>query len=219
MNIWIFGHSACLPHGIDNVNECWTKQLQLSINANQLFVLAKEGVDNLFIYHSILSNINQIQHDDIVIVGWSHPSRKCFISDDIYHDYNLNEKTATIYPGTPTFFRSRGVAHDTKNKWLSMKPKNQGVPYFDTWFQCYYNPIETQLNFRAYVDSARSMIPCQHLDFWFSKESVKDLDVSGFYWLDFILEHKVWLSDTDTHPNCQGHNMISEYFKNQLTQV
>lgn len=216
MNLWIFGQSSCLPHGLKDPNLSWINQLSRLVGVDSVYNLAQTGVDNLYIYHTIISKLDLISSDDIVITGWSHPSRKCFIVDPdnpIIHE-------SLVYPGQPLFIRSRGPKKgDTKEKWSSMIPSDQGVPYFDIWFRDYYSDIESRLNFQSYIDSVHLKLPCRYIPFWFSKESVDGISVTGFFWLDFIIENQCWISDFDPHPNQDGHDKMTKIFLNLLTPL
>ena len=79
-NLWVFGHSLCLPFNLSKLSTGWAEQLA---EKNNLVLLnyAQPGADNFFIYSSFLNNRSNIKHDDIVIIGWSHYSRKSFVLD------------------------------------------------------------------------------------------------------------------------------------------
>lgn len=214
MNLWVFGHSACLSTGLHN-QLGWVDLLVKECRLQACHNFAAEAVDNFYIYHSLLKNLKGIQPNDTVIIGWSHPSRKTFILDraNPHHTQQLKQG-ALVYDGDPEFFRSTGAKPDNTTKWKNMLPQRQGNQYFDRWFEDYYSEIETVTNFSSYLAAAEHLIPCRYVPFYFSRHSVKDIDVdpSSLFWLDFIMENRVWISESDSHPNERGHRMIADFF-------
>lgn len=216
MKLWVFGHSSCLPFNIPN-GVSWAKLVAHKLNV-ECKNFAEAAADNLFIYHCFKKNLEQIQSDDIVIVGWSHPSRKSFVLDQNNPaQLRAIDQGCMIFDSQPKFFRSKGTVTDTKQKWAKMIPQRQGNSFFDKWFENYYNDYECRLNFQAYCDSVQLQVPCKYIPFYFSKESIdcythKDT----FYWLDFVVENQCWISKNDMHPNQQGHNEMAKIFLQKL---
>lgn len=211
MTLWVFGHSGCLPFNIPN-GIGWVDSLAqlLGIDYKNF---AQAAADNLFIYHSILCNLKSMSDSDIVIVGWSHPNRKSFVLDRTQTIHVQAVKQGCIvFDGNPEFFRSKGTTTDTMQKWSNMIPTKQGNDFFDTWFDRYHNEYECRLNFKAYCDSAKQRIPCKYLPFYFNQESVEHAQPDEFYWLDFIVQNQVWISESDMHPNQQGHDKMAKVF-------
>lgn len=212
MKLWVFGHSGCLPFGLEH-GVAWPEQLALSLEIT-CENFAQSGADNLFIYHCFKKNLKHIKPDDIVIVGWSHPNRKSFVLNQTNTSHRLAVSNGCmIFDSDPKFFRSKGMAaRDTKEKWAAMIPSKQGNSFFDTWFQDYHSEYECRLNLQAYQDSVQQCVPCKHLCFYFSRESVDHPQDNEFYWLDFILENRLWISDIDMHPSQEGHNEMAKIF-------
>lgn len=223
MKIWIFGASNCLPWRISK-SDFWGEYLRKYFDA-PVVNMAAEACDNLFIYHNIIQSLDQINSEDIVLVGWSHPNRKTFVFDDHnpVHASVIKERSI-VYPGNPMFFRSNNInTSDSWKKWLSFSPQNQGIDFFDRWFSDYFSPYESRLNLQSYIDSTRlNLRECRYHPFYFSKESVSGLqrvDVDSLFYLDFVLENSVTISNDDAHANEDGHKKISKFFINALTST
>ena len=60
--------------------------------------------------------------------------------------------------------------------------------YYDTWFKNYYNAYEQKCNFQSYFDSIKSTCPGYYLPFFFSKESINGIDISGVTNAGFMAE-------------------------------
>jgi hypothetical protein len=213
--LWVFGHSSCLPFSLSN-GIGWADQLSSRLGTN-CKNFAEAGADNLFIYHSFISNLPNIKQHDIVIIGWSHPNRKSFVLDSTNHLHiNAVSNGSIVFAGAPTFFRSKAARTSPKQKWLSMTPRRSGDVLFDQWFENYHSSYECRLNLQSYLDSVQLRTPCKYLPFYFSRESVDHVDESSFYWLDFIISNRCWISETDTHPSQLGHNKMADIFLKML---
>jgi hypothetical protein len=211
MTLWIFGHSMCLPFDMPSDTLGWPHLLskKLGIKYNNL---AQNASDNFFIYSCYNYHKDKIQSDDIVIIGWSHPSRKTFVLDrtNPVHVENI-DKGLMYQVGDIELIRSLNPVQDTMTKWLNMIPRNRGNKFYDTWFTNYYSEFEQSTNFKAYLDSVQLTCPGIYVPFYFNRESVKDLDVCGAgYYLDFALENQVYISEQNVHLNESGHRQWAE---------
>ena len=214
MKLWIFGHSMCLPRGLEEEEQSWAFLLSKKLDCEYIN-FAQEGADNFFIYHSFLENYKKINQDDIIIIGWSHPSRKSFVFDPNNPIHVTTAKTGLVYQTeTKTLFRSFNTTHG----WVwSAKPKNSTVEFYDSWFNNYYSEYEQRCNFEAYMDSVVLKAPCQYLPFYFSNESVDQIvRQNDNFMLEFIVENKVALSKTDQHMNAIGHQMWTDHLIKQI---
>ncbi len=223
MKVWIFGASNCLAWRIPQ-QQSWAQILSDRFGYT-LVNMAADASDNLLIYHKLNKSLPNINDDDIVIVGWSHPNRKTFVfeqSNPIHQQVTRGQ--CIIYDDEPIFFRSDNVGSpDHWKKWLSLKPKNQGIEFFDRWFMDYFSDHESRLNLQAYMDSASMVLQrCRYRSFYFSSESVQGIRNVGpdsLFYLDYVLENKVAISENDAHANVQGHQMIADFFIKSLTTV
>ena len=217
MKIWIFGPSVATAYKLEET-QGWPYLLSQSLDTEYVN-FARESVDNLFIYHTFLENYKQINKDDIVIIGWSHPTRKTFVFDK----YNPAHKEALpnslqYKTATETFFRSSNQRPDTKSKWSLLRPKDTGIKFFDTWFNNYFSEHEQRCNFQSYLDSVKLRVPCCYIPFYFSQESTTGLNVDRCdnFMLDFVIAHDVAISEQDYHPNAQGHILWYQHLLKQI---
>lgn len=216
MKIWIFGQSMSLPFGLTE-NQGWPYLLsQLTKLPYKNFACA--GMDNFFIYHTFLENIANIDSNDIVIIGWSHPSRKSFVLDraNPTHldalDYSLHYSTQDA-----EFIRSKIYRFHSKKQWKKMAPISSGLDFYDVWFKNYYSEYEQKCNFRSYLDSVRLTCPGKYIPFYFSKESVETLSVpESDFMLDFVIDNNVAMSDDNYHLNDKGHILWANHLFKQL---
>lgn len=204
--IWIFGHSMCLPFDMPDESLGWPHLVSRELGI-EYQNLAQNASDNFFIYTSYQHHRHRIATDDIVVIGWSHPSRKTFVLDRTNPVHVENIDKGLLYRvGEVELIRSLNPVQDTMSKWLNMIPRNRGNRFYDTWFTDYYSDFEQMTNFGAYMDSVRLTCPGLYVPFYFNQESVKDLDVKGAgYYLDFALANKLYISEQNVHLNEQGH--------------
>jgi hypothetical protein len=80
MTLWVFGDSLSLPFDLEFADQGWPSLLSKKLNA-ELKNFAEVAADNFFIYSCYLENKKYIQSGDLVVAGWSHPSRKSFVLD------------------------------------------------------------------------------------------------------------------------------------------
>jgi len=217
--LWIFGPSACTAYGLAKTEKAWPELLAEKLNCD-FSNIADIAADNLLIYHRIISSLNQINDNDIVVVGWSHPNRKTFVADqDNYLHQSIIAGRSIVYDTDPVFFRSDNPNNDDPLEKLKfLKPKDQGVKYFDDWFKNYFSEYESILNFQAYIDSIEQKIPGLYIPFYFSKESIKGIkvDPNSLFYLEFIVDNQIYISENNMHANAHGHQMIANYLYNQV---
>jgi hypothetical protein len=209
--LWIFGPSLTLPWRIQDPHLGWPSLLADRLGIGQIKNFGAPSVDNFFIYHNFLTHQKEIGENDLIVVGWSHPNRKTFVLDR-HNPTHLEVLPSSLYysqSGTE-FIRSRNPINDNQTKWAFMKLKDSGTKFYDQWFRNYFSDSEQRCNFQAYYDSVHTRAPCQCVSIFFSKESTQDLDVKPtLFYLDFVIENKVNLSDTDFHLNEHGHDLFT----------
>lgn len=223
MKIWIFGASNCLAWKVTQ-EQSWPHLVSSHFNGT-LVNMAADASDNLLIYHKINKTLDQIRDEDIVIVGWSHPNRKTFVFDQTNPTHQaVIDGRCIIYQDDPIFFRSDNIgSSDSWQKWLSFKPKNQGIEFFDRWFLDYFSDHESRLNLQAYIDStAKNLSHCRYRSFYFSQEStncIKHVDPDSLFYLDFVIKNNIAISKNDAHATSAGHRMIADLFIKSLTSA
>ena len=209
MKLWLFGHSLCLPFGLEN-EPGWGDLLAQDLGA-ELINLARPGVDNFYIYYCYQQALTHIAPEDYVVIGWSHYSRKSFVLDrSNKNQIDLLDSSLLYHSNGIEFIRSKNPINGDSNKWLLMKPVSRGIDYYDNWFKDYYSEIEQKYNFQSYIDSVFHTCPGNYIPFFFSKESTTEIDIThkhaGFI-TEFIIENKVQISKDDIHLNETGHKM------------
>lgn len=216
-NLWIFGHSFSLPFNLKNDDDGWPSILAKELSLN-LINFSKPAADNLFIYHTYQLVREKIKKEDIVIIGWSHPSRKSFVLDKTNKTHIETANTGLLYETqTQSFFRSDNAHNKNLKKWVKLEPKNQGLEFYDVWFKNYFSDHEQRLNFQSYLDSVELTSNSLYIPFYFSEESVENISLTstvGGYMVEFIAKNNVVIGDNDTHMNEMGHRLWAEKMKN-----
>ena len=215
MRLWIFGQSMSLPYLVQE-HESWPALMASQLGCKYTN-FAKAAADNFFIYHSFLENYKKIASDDLTIIGWSHPSRKSFVFDPENPIHvSVAKKGLTYQTETKTLFRS---FNPVASRWQSMKPKHRNVEFYDQWFNNYYSDYEQRCNFQSYLDSVLLRVPSQYLPFYFSQESVNQIDQQNDnFMLEFIIKNQVSISKTDQHLNVVGHQLWANYLLTQINK-
>lgn len=208
MTIWIFGDSLSLPYNLDNPADGWPEVLSQRLNIN-CKNYAQPAVDNFYIYQCYLNHAKQIQFNDIVIIGWTHPNRKMFVLDrnNSTHTDAIGIGNNYVYQsGNREFMRGNNDNTDTVQKWKSLLPRQRQNPFYDTWFNNYFSNYEHVVNLKSYADSVKHTCPGRYVEFFFSQESVGNFDLKGCgYMLEFIMQSGLSISATDCHLNQIGH--------------
>jgi len=216
MKLWIFGQSMSLPHLVDE-HKFWGYLLAegLSISYENF---AQSGADNFFIYHTFLENSHLIADDDIVVIGWSHYSRKSFeYQPDNPQHIDVIDRSLKFTTKTRQLFRSYNPTASTFNKWKRLTPLNSGLEFYDTWFSNYYSEYEQRCNLTSYLDSVTLRCPCKYIPFYFSKESVNHLDLqTENFMLEFIHDNKCEINKNDIHLNESGHQLWADHLRTLL---
>ena len=218
--LWIFGASNCLPWRLEHDDQSWMSLLAKDLDC-KVENLAQEACDNLYIYHCINQVQSQIRPDDMVVVGWTHPSRKTWVQDpdNPEHESLVGDPNVLVYSGDPTFFRAYNNTVPSLSHWMNLHPGQKGKKFFDVWFKNYFSRYEQDLNLQSYIDSARTKLPSKTVFFYFSKESISGIDPEpqGLCYLDFVLQAQVAIDQNDMHANATGHNLLSKEFRKHLT--
>jgi hypothetical protein len=219
--LWIFGPSLCLPWLLDDPAQGWPALLSKQLDIPVVNNYGTSSVDNFYIYQSVLKRLPEIGADDLLVVGWSHPNRKMFVVDQANPEHTSTLKTSLHFvDGENEFMRSDLPTPDSGSKWSLMKPRSSGNKFYDTWFKHYFSEYEQRINFQAYYDSVQLRAPCKYLPIYFSQESVNGVDVvDTAYYLDFVLEHRVQLSETDFHLNVKGHSLFTNLLNSLVHTV
>jgi hypothetical protein len=218
--LWVFGQSMSLPYNIGLPELGWPSLVSKKLNI-QHENYSQAGADNFFIYHTFLENLNNINDQDLVIIGWSHPSRKSFVVNSDNPVHQEARKQSLVYTTkTKQIFRSNNSFLNTEKKWSKLTPASTGINFYDNWFDNYYSLYEQTCNFLSYTDSVKLKCPGMYVPFYFSKESIQDLNLVGAgYMLDFIKENNVAISKDDYHLNEHGHQLWADHIYNYIKEL
>lgn len=218
MTLWIFGDSLSYPTNI-NLKQSWPSLLASKLNCD-LQNFAVPGADNFYIYHCYKSALNKIKSTDIVIIGWSHPSRKSFELNRSNLNHMAQLDCSLVYSNNDReFIRSNNPGSDTILKWSTLSPSKKGNKFYDTWFDDYYSDYEQRCHLESYQHSAEKTCPATLLTFYFSHESIANLSLNGFgTMLEFIKENNFALSGNDAHLNIDGHKAWAELVESKIQQ-
>jgi hypothetical protein len=219
--LWIYGASNCLPFNLKESALAWPDLLanKLGMTCNNL---SEPGADNFFIYQHYLYHKKHISPDDMLIIVWSHYSRKSFVFDkNNLEQLAVYDQSLQYHTGPLTFIRNVNPPSSVKH-WLSMKPRDTGKLYYDNWFKNYYSDYEQKCYFQSYLDSVSLNSPCKYLPLFFSKESVEGIDIDPTlkteYLSDYISDHNLSISASDGHLNSNGHTILAEHLYNLFDQ-
>ena len=217
--LWILGSSNCLPYNLEDTVSGWPEILSQQLKMNCVN-LSQVAVDNFFIYNLFLENRAEIQPDDIVIIGWTHYSRKSFILDrDNHNQLSVLKQSLLFKTKKLEFIRNNNSLTAGIKYWMLMKPINRGIKYYDNWFKNYYSEYEQKFNLQSYIDSVTLSCAAKVVSFFYSEESIADIDISQVHdagcFMEFVMKHNVSISPTDGHFNELGHVMWAD----QLTSV
>ena len=217
--LWIFGDSNCLPYSLSKKNEGWDIIVATELQAT-LKNFAKMSTDNFYIFNCLLDNLKNIQDEDTIIIGWTHPYRKTFVYDSLRHEHLL-ENSMVYDTSNNKFLRSTGNIPSAHAKWPSMNKVDSGIPYYDDWFKNYFSETEQKTNSQSYMLAAQQLLNNKkYLPFYFSHESVDGFVVRNreMCILDFIKENNVQISNNDAHMTSKGHELWSKEILIDLEQ-
>jgi lysophospholipase L1-like esterase len=215
MNIWVFGDSLSIPYNLTDGQKGWPEILSLLLDS-EIKNFARPAADNFYIYHSYKSNLLNIKAGDIVVIGWSHFSRKSFVYDDKnpIHTQNVNHSFVYESKGTQ-FIRSRNLPDNRSAKWVNFLPKETNKPFYDIWFRDYYSEEEQKTNLMSYYYAVASTCPGIYVPFFFSKDGVDNLKAAG-HALEFIMSNNCFISEKDSHFSSEGHRLWANHLMNYI---
>lgn len=221
MKLWVFGDSNSLPFNLAPTDPSWPQIVSDKLGL-ELVNRAKPAVDNFFIYQSWYRDHAAISSYDKVVIGWSHFSRKMFLKDSNKSSQFSVLPDSLMHEDHGRFFiRSKGPKTDELSKVKTLSPKNTGIDYFDDWFSNYYDEYEQNINFQSYIDSVKLRCPSA-VQFFFSRSSIKYLDltdIESLCILDFILDNRLYISETDCHADPLGHRRWADLILERLNAI
>lgn len=218
MTLWVYGDSNSASYGLSDEDQGWPCLVAQHLG-HGLVNRARPAVDNFFIYQSWLQDRTHISSQDLVVIGWSHYSRKMFVKSALLEiEPDPSQRIISYKDHDRIFFRGDVDHADSASKYQRLAPRDSGIDYFDRWFHDYYNEYEQQTNLQSYIDSVNTH-DAETVQFFFSTESVKNLQVPGnpvLCILDFILENQLTISNDDCHANTEGHRQWAKIIIEQI---
>lgn len=187
----------------------------------------EKAVDNNYIYHTVLTNLDAMPKDSLVVVGWADVSSRLFSSAGVDQDIVNNSLT---YPGlgSDLWIRSPGRNDGVWDGNFDYK-QTTGNDYYDTYFHKYYNEYIAELELLQKVSSLHSILsdnnirhvftanknlPCMNIvrhANWFFPE---DLGI-----VEYTKHADLAISDTNCHLTDEGHDVVAELFVDYLNEL
>jgi hypothetical protein len=208
-----------LPYHIESDAQGWPALVAQKLNCEHEN-FAKPAADNFYIYSSYQYALPNIKQNDIVVVGWSHPSRKSFVLDRSNPLHVNSLEYSVLYETDIEFIRSKNQLNDTLEKWKKLSPVPRNKPFYDTWYRDYYSDTEQKFNLVAYHGSVDSTCPGLYVPFFFSEESISNTDIvpQAGTMLEFITKHSCFISPQDSHLSSTGHQLWADNIFNYASQ-
>lgn len=199
-NIWVFGDSFSTNYAVD-IAHSWPEIIGQKLN-KQVRNFAHSSVDNFFIYSNYVNQKPLIKSTDIVLLQWTMPTRKMFILDknNTTHQQIMQGSNISVTRNNITYFRSGA----RKKSWTpSFTDIDHGVAFFDEWYKNYFDSTESELNLHAYQQASK-------------EPNTVHLHFSEI--LNFIKQHKLYVSKDDLHPNVQGHQQLADIIMEKINE-
>jgi len=203
-NIWVFGDSFSTNYAADaeiKVEQSWPEIVGQKLN-KQVRNFAHPAVDNFFIYSNYVNQKPLIKSTDIVLLQWTMPTRKMFILDknNTTHQQVIDDTDIVVTRNNVTYFRSG----TRLGNWVpNLTTKDSGVKFFDEWYRNYFDITESETNLQAYQQASK-------------QPNTVHLHFSEM--LDFIKQHKLYVSKDDHHPNVQGHQQLANTIMEKINE-
>jgi lysophospholipase L1-like esterase len=217
--IYVLGDSLSTAYDLKE-DQGWPYKLSKKLELD-LVNLAVPAGDNFFIYNSYLSILDKINQDDIVLIGWTHFSRKTFVYDSTNpaHKEAISKGRHYKLPDVD-LFRSFNTGTKNKDTYLNFGPRQSNFPFFDTWYDNYYSEFEQKCNLQSYHNSVCLTCVGKYVPFFFSQSSVGGTRLpESLTALDFIIERNLYLSEDNMHFNETGHDLWSELLYEKINSL
>jgi hypothetical protein len=217
--MYVLGDSMSTAFDL-NEDQGWPYKLSKKLQLD-LVNLARPAGDNFFIYNSYLSIMDNINSNDIVLIGWTHPSRKTFVYDPTNPAHQEAISKGRHFPLPQVdLFRSFGTVNKNKNTYLNFGPLPTNSPFFDTWYDKYYSEFEQKCHLQSYYNSVCLTCVGKYVPFFFSRSSIEGTRLpESLTALDFIIENNLYISEDNMHFNETGHDLWSELLYEKINNL
>lgn len=185
----------------------------------------QKSVDNNYIYHKVISNLDLFEKDDIILVGWADVSSRLFSSDNVSAEV-LNDSLTYPGLGTDLWIRSKGKKDGKWDGNFNYR-ESFGNDYYDTYFQNYYNEHIAQLELLQKVSSLHSILNDYNIKHIFTADKKLSMDIvknvnwfypSGLGIVEFT-KHVGAISKTNCHLSNKGHEIVGELFVGYYSEL
>jgi hypothetical protein len=245
-SLHVFGSSNVLNYteinGAGDVEKSWPWILANDLNLT-LNVHGYPAICNSYIASEILNHVDRFE-DGIVIVLWSHWSRTTFCmetGDGVYSEVKGDSLSYASHSNTDdiVWMRSKGLPTKTWRNVFSPKQNNYSLPYYDYYFQHYYNDHQAHLETTEKMLLIKTILEKNNINYIFTAED-KALFSDGFpesaralvmlesaNWffpdnsgmLDLTRKHKWYVSQNDLHLTNKGHREVAKLFHNSISTL
>jgi hypothetical protein len=220
----------CSIHADIRNEDSWVKHSANLLNL-EYSNHGQKSIDNNYIYHNILSNLQNFDHDnDFILVAWCDISSRLFVYDNNV-DPEILEYSLTYSPGITKdtqWIRSQGPKTKKWDGDFDYK-KTFGNPYYDEYFGNYFNETLALLETLQKVSSISAILSDRGFKFTFTSDknffkhdslpyiNLFKKNINWFYPDHFgIVEFTKHFNLTIDHNNChlteQGHAILTEHF-------
>jgi hypothetical protein len=209
--MYVLGDSLSTAFDL-NEDQGWPYKLAKKLELDYVN-LAKPAGDNFFIYSSYLSILDNISNNDIVIIGWTHPSRKTFVYDpkNSAHREVASQGRRYKLPEVELFRSSTTPGPKDKNVILNLGPRQSNFSFFNIWYDNYYSEFEQKCHLQSYYDSVCLTCVGEYIPFFFSLSSIQDTRLPrSLTAIEFIIDNKLYISEDNIHFNEIGHSRWSD---------
>lgn len=234
----VFGSCNVLNCSVDKMFEevdtnSWVRIacLDLNLDYNNF---AKKSIDNNYLYNLVLTKIKSLSPEkDVILVAWCDISSKLFLSGML--DYNV-QKYSIIYDDKlfeDQWARSIG---SRKPEWDGTFNYNKkfGNPYYDCYFQNYFNKDIALLETWQKVSSLGAILSSLKFKYIFTSDlnlftigDYRELIKSNTNWfypnnfgiVEYAKNFDIVNGPLDQHLSAVGHKKLAEVFRNYYNEL
>jgi hypothetical protein len=185
----------------------------------------QKAIDNNYIYHTIISNLNYITANDTVLVGWTDASSRLFGSTNV--DQHIIDNSLTFTVGDQIWIRSMGKKDGVWDGNFNYR-HTFGNEYYDTYFQRYYNEYISKLELFQKISSLHGILKDRNIRHIFTANKniffTLHNDINWFYpehlgIVDYTKHANLDISDTNCHLTDEGHEILANLFVSYLNEL
>lgn len=185
----------------------------------------EKAIDNNYIYHAVISNLDSITTDSIVLVGWTDASSRLFGSTNV--DQLTIDNSLKFTVGDQTWIRSVGKKDGVWDGNFNYH-HTFGNEYYDVYFQQYHNEYIAKLELFQKISSLHGILKDRGIKHIFTSNKNISFtlhnDINWFYpehhgIVDYIKHADLGISNTNCHLTDQGHEILANLFVNYYNEL